>query len=241
MRMLLLINAELTAASMDLAMTEAVDAAARDFHLVCELTERDLLTNPSALLRKVAALRAARFSIALVDIGVHGDSLALLDLVAPEAFKLDLKLIQSQTNRFQARTVAAVMAHHERAGATIPAEGIETDEHLEQALAYGATLGQGYRFGAPGDLAVRPGGGYRPTSTAARPVAPRSSAFDLTAADLLPRKVRKRTLLQLSRHIERLASAAESPPIVLAAIQHAAYFTGVSFNSIGGWPKGCCW
>lgn len=228
--MLLLINVEPTTAALDPGAAAKVTAAAEECHLVFELTERELLTNPSALLRKVAALRAAGYSIALDDIGVHSDSLALLDLVAPDILKLDMQLVQNQPNRLQARTIAAVIAHHERTGATILAEGIETDEHLEQALAYGATLGQGYRFGHPGDLLVPPQGSYRPAHTTQSPLPARASAFDLAAGGLMTRAVRKPTVLQLSRHIEHLAAVADSPPIVLAAVQEAKYFTGLTVD-----------
>jgi hypothetical protein len=37
-------------------------------------------------------------------------------------------------------------------GATILAEGIETEEHVRHALELGATLGQGWHFGRPGPL-----------------------------------------------------------------------------------------
>lgn len=228
--MLLLINVEPTTAALNRGAMASVMAAAEAFHLVFELTERELLTNPSALLRKVAALRASGFSIALDDIGVHSDSLALLDLVAPDILKLDMRLVQNQPNPVQARTVAAVIAHHERTGATILAEGIETDEHLEQALAYGATLGQGFRFGRPGQLAP-PECSYRPPRTSQPPIPARASVFDLAAPGLMTRTVRKQTLLQLSRHIERLAAVADSPPIVLAAVQDSKYFTGVTVDT----------
>lgn len=228
--MLLLINVEPTTAALNPGAAASVKAAAERFHLVFELTERELLTHPSTLLRKVASLRASGFSIALDDIGVHSDSLALLDLVAPGILKLDLQLVQSQPDPVQARTVAAVIAHHERTGATILAEGIETDEHLEQALAYGATLGQGFRFGRPGDL-TPPESSYRPASTSQPPIPERASVFDLAAPGLMTRTVRKQTLIQLSRHIERLASAADSPPIVLAAVQDSKYFVGATVDT----------
>ncbi|PRC61816.1 diguanylate phosphodiesterase, partial [Mycobacterium sp. ITM-2017-0098] len=77
--------------------------------------------------RKVEVLRSRGFLIALDDVGAHRDSLALLDIVAPDIVKLDLGLVQHQPDRIQARTIAAVMAHHERTGALILAEGIETD------------------------------------------------------------------------------------------------------------------
>lgn len=232
--MLLLINCEPTTADLDLGVATSVAKAAETFQLVFELTERGLLTNPRALLRKVANLRDLGFSIALDDIGVHSDSLALLDVVAPELLKLDLGLIQNQPNRLQARTVAAVLAHHERTGATILAEGIETEEHLEQALAYGAALGQGYRFGYPGGLTTPPDGTYATTNTVHHPLAGRSSVFELAAQRMPTRTVRKHTMLQLSRHIERLASAAESPPMVLAALQEEKNFSGVTADTYRG-------
>jgi EAL domain-containing protein (putative c-di-GMP-specific phosphodiesterase class I) len=45
--------------------------------------------------------------------------------------------------------LSAVLAHRERTGAVLLAEGIESDEHHEQALAMDATLGQGYSSAAP--------------------------------------------------------------------------------------------
>jgi EAL domain-containing protein (putative c-di-GMP-specific phosphodiesterase class I) len=223
--MLLLVNCEPTAADLNTAADAALADAAREFRLVFELTERGLLTDPGALLRKVAALRSHGFLIALDDVGAHRDSLALLDIVDPDIVKLDLGLVQNQPDRVQARTVAAVMAHHERTGALILAEGIETDEHLEQALAYGATMGQGYRFGRPGELDTAPETAAVPDVRRMEPERVEPSVFGVTTHGLTTRVVRKRTLLELSRHIERLAESAESAPIVLTTLQQHSNFS----------------
>lgn len=226
--MLLLLNCEPATAHVDPRSEEALAAAAEKFHLVFELTERGLLADPRALLRKVSALRELGFAIALDDIGAHRDSLALLDIVAPDILKLDLGLIQHQADRHQARTVAAVIAHHERTGATILAEGIETDAHLEQALAYGATLGQGYRFGRPAPL-TEPALPYpRPTSQAWSAPTSGRSVFQTSTRGIASRVVRKPVLLELSRHIERLALSADSPPIVLATVQQRLNFNAAT-------------
>lgn len=217
--MLLLLNCEPATVHVDPSNDDALAAAAEKFHIVFELTERGLLANPQALLRKVASLRSLGFAIALDDIGAHRDSLALLDIVAPDILKLDLGLVQQHADQHQARTVAAVIAHHERTGAMILAEGIETDSHLEQALAYGATLGQGYRFGHPGALTIPPLRCPLPASWAECPTAVQLSAFEASTPGMAPRIVRKRTLLKLSRYIERLSITADSPPIVLATVQ----------------------
>jgi EAL domain-containing protein (putative c-di-GMP-specific phosphodiesterase class I) len=146
---LLCINCEPTSVRIRRTEDETLARGHENLQLMFELTERSLLEHPQTLLHKVAALRHDGFSIALDDIGAHPDSLALLDIVAPDVVKLDLGLVQSQPNDYRVRTLAAVLAHHERTGAVILAEGIETDEHLEQALALGATLGQGYKTAAP--------------------------------------------------------------------------------------------
>jgi EAL domain-containing protein (putative c-di-GMP-specific phosphodiesterase class I) len=134
---LLAINAEPASVYVPRAQDAVLARGHDELTLMFELTERGLLAHPHALLAKVAALRADGFAIALDDVGAHPDSLALLDVIAPEIVKLDLHLVQAQPRRDQARTLAAVLAHHERTGAVILAEGIENDEHLEQALALG--------------------------------------------------------------------------------------------------------
>ena len=225
--MLLAINSEPTV-GVGLEVGDALAKAAEEFVVVFELTERGLLSHPHAMLRKVAALRAEGFALALDDVGAHADSLALLDVLSPEIVKLDLALIQSQPDGLQARTLAAVMAHHERTGSIIIAEGIETDEHLEQALAYGAVLGQGYRFGEPSALESEPAPWTGPTSRAPARLPATPSIFELVTDGLPKRVVRKDTLLAFTRQIERLASAADSPPMILTTLQHVRYFSGAT-------------
>lgn len=222
--MLLTINSEPSVAHADGVGGAALAKAASEFAVTFELTERGLLIHPRELLRKVAELRAAGFAVALDDVGAHPDSLALLDVVAPDIIKLDLQLVQKQPDIQQARTLGAVLAHHERTGASILAEGIETDEHLEQALAYGASLGQGYRFGRPGALSVRP------TPWSCPPVQPRPTASfnDLMTSGLPLRTVRRQTLVAFTRQVERLAIAADSPPLVLTLLQHVRNYSGAT-------------
>ncbi len=125
--------------------------------------------------------------------------------------------------------LSAVIAHHERVGGTILAEGIETEEHLEHARALGATLGQGFLFGRPGPVA------HRVRTTAARVSGPRvgpmghdgaPAPFELLASRCPVRTTRKQTLMALTRHIESQADNATDPSMVVAAVQHAKYFEG---------------
>jgi predicted signal transduction protein with EAL and GGDEF domain len=71
--------------------------------------------------------RADGIAIAVDDVGAHPDSLAVLDIIDPDIIKLDMTMIQNCTMRNKADALTGVLAHHERTGALIIAEGVETD------------------------------------------------------------------------------------------------------------------
>lgn len=215
---LLLVNCEPATPAVDPAVSPEVMAAAGAFGLTFEITERGLLTNPRALLRKVAALRSMGLAIALDDIGSHPDTLVLLDVVAPDILKLDMGLVQHQPDQMHARIVAAIIAYHERTGAVICAEGIETADHLEQALAYGATLGQGNWFGVPGQMTSAPQPFEWPARRMPFPAVGHQSTMESAIAGLPTRTVRKQTLTALSRYVGGIAATAQNAPIVLATL-----------------------
>jgi hypothetical protein len=158
-------------------------------------------------------------------VGDNPESLALLDIVSPEVIKLANKLIQDPPNADTAKTGAAIMAHRERRGTLIVAEGIETDDHVEQSLAWGATLGQGFLFGRPSPLPLHA------TTAAWSPPAVQSGApttfespFDVIAADPSMRTARKPTLMAISLHLEEQARHREDTPMVLTALQDGINF-----------------
>ena len=200
-------------------------ADTQKFALLFELTERNLLRHLPTLLRKVAALRADGIAIALDDVGDNPESLALLDIVCPEVIKLANKLIQDPPSVDTAKTGAAIMAHRERRGALIVAEGIETDEHLEQAMAWGATLGQGFLFGRPSPLLP-----HAPTETWSLPAlragghASFRSPFDAVVGNPAMHTARKSTLLAISRYLEEQARHSKDALMVLTALQDGANF-----------------
>jgi EAL domain-containing protein (putative c-di-GMP-specific phosphodiesterase class I) len=192
--------------------------------VVLELTERGLLDRPRRLLDQVTAARRLGWLIALDDVGVHPDSLAVLDLLRPDVIKFDLRLIQELPVGARAQAVAAVLAYVERTGAPIVAEGIETEEQLEQAIALGATLGQGWHLSrplpAPPPVAVQ----FRPhrLATPTVPWVPSELLAELPAA----RSARKAMLIGLSQHLEAQAQNQADPAVLLASFQSARRFTG---------------
>jgi EAL domain-containing protein (putative c-di-GMP-specific phosphodiesterase class I) len=225
---LLMINTEPTSTYVAPGNGDLLTRGRDEFRLVFELTERHLLDHPHALLHTVAALRSQGIGIALDDVGAHPDSLALLDVVLPDVIKLDIALVQSRPTPDQVGTLAAVLAHQERTGALILAEGIETDEHLQRALGMGASLGQGFRFGHPATLDRHPA----VTAPPPIPTQPRWSIagtpFDVAVGTIPLRCADTGTLLAFSRHIESQAQHSGDAPIVLTCVQDTHHFTGAT-------------
>ena len=198
-----------------------------DFQVVVELTERALIAEPIELLKLVARVRVRGWGIALDDVGADRDSLALLPLLRPDVIKLDLRLVQERPTMEIAQIVSAVHAEAERSGSVILAEGIETEEHLNIALAMGATLGQGWMLGRPTaltePLAEFTGSRLR-IADRGDPVSTKTP-YALGAALRAPRRSRKALLIEISKHLERQAMSAGESTVVLADFQDSSFFT----------------
>jgi EAL domain-containing protein (putative c-di-GMP-specific phosphodiesterase class I) len=204
---------------------EATFAAAhRELRVMFELTERSLARRPAELLQLVSWARRNGCGIALDDVGAEPESLALLPFLAPDVIKLDMTLVRDRPNREQAAIMAAVMAHSEQTGATVLAEGVETVAHLDQGLALGATLGQGWFFGRPGKI-FQPSSPEFPIVLAgpSEPVA--ATPFSLVEGHPQLRVGRKALLLDLSRHIENHGLHLRPAPVVLSSFQTSERFT----------------
>lgn len=200
------------------------DQAAANLRVVVEVTERALVADPAALLGFIGSARRAGFGIALDDVGADPASLALMPLVQPDVIKLDLRLVRDHPSPEVAAIVHAVAAHAEATGAAVLAEGVETDEQLERALALGATLGQGWRFGRPGPLpddAAHPGAGL---AFLPAPGTPAASAVTALGENIRWRRTTKGLLGPMSGHLEDYAYRSAEPPVLLACFQRADRF-----------------
>ena len=92
-------------------------------------------------------------------------------------------------------------------------------------MAVGATIGQGFRFGAPGAAEQHRPRPWSLPAAAARTLDGRTSPFALARAHGPVHTARKPTLIALSRNIETQAVQTGDAPLVLAAIQHARHYT----------------
>ena len=200
--------------------------AERSLRVILEVTERALTVRPAELLRALEWARERWWGVALDDVGANPDSLALMPFVKPDVIKLDFRFLHEEPSAELDRIMEVVHAEHERTGAVILAEGIETEENLEQALAIGATMGQGWYFGRPVAL---PSKLERPNqSVPLRKVAPASALptpFELVKANDVGRCT-KADMLRMSRELEKQAAGlTDPPPVVLTAVQSMKNFS----------------
>ncbi|MCZ2805223.1 diguanylate cyclase [Modestobacter sp. VKM Ac-2983] len=205
-------------------LAELAELTPAGVQVVLEVTERDLLERPADLVRGVRGAREIGWRVALDDVGAEPAGLALVSFLRPDVIKLDLALVRGRTSLQAASVVNAVRADAERSGALVLAEGIETEEHLDRALAMGARLGQGWMFGRPGDLPTS-GMGALPL----RPVPPAHGAgvsgpvtpFAVLAAGSDPQRAGVPLLASMTRQVERQALLLDEQTVVLANFQHA--------------------
>ncbi len=149
-----------------------------------------------------------------------------MPFLRPDVIKLDLRIVQSRPSDEIAGVVTAVSAEAERSGATVLAEGVETEEQLLTALGMGAELGQGWLFGRPAPLPRR---SRRPAADSTSPASEAeddgSTPFELVSASRTIRHSSKRLLLKISRLLEEQALAAGEATVVLTTFQDARRFT----------------
>jgi EAL domain-containing protein (putative c-di-GMP-specific phosphodiesterase class I) len=199
---------------------------AEEQSIVVEFTERDLLLHPARVLRSAEQMRRMGLRLALDDVGADPVSATFLPVLRPDVVKLDMQLVRAEPTPETARTLQSVRAYVEDSGAILLAEGIETDTHLERALAMGATLGQGYRFGRPAPLpAELPRPRTAPIPRMTDPAAAADTPFDLVARWESLRTSRKPLLVELSKGLERFAIQAADDVLLLAAFQQSPQFT----------------
>lgn len=207
-------------------LTALLDEALERFSLFAEFTERSLTDRPAEVLAAVKRQRERGVGIALDDVGADPRSLALMPFLAPEVIKLDLRLVQENPTPLIAEIVHAVSAEAERTGALVLAEGIETEQHRQTALALGARYGQGWFFGRPGELhPARATSGLGIARPARVPHTAHASPFEAVAPHRPVRRGSKRLLLALSRQIEAQAASLGSSAVILSTFQEAEFFT----------------
>ena len=129
------------------ALEESGLAPAR---LTLEVTETALIENFEQSRAILAAIRELGVRIALDDFGSGYSSLSYLQNIVMDEIKIDRAFVAEMENNPRTRSIVALIASIARLlGATVVAEGIETESQLELVTAAGCHRAQGYYFGRP--------------------------------------------------------------------------------------------
>ncbi len=122
-----------------------------------EISEQQIIGDPSYLAEAVANLKRAGIQIALDDLGFGRSCLESLILLEPDIVKIDKRCVtgagtESGTRRSLKRLVRVARS----LGSEIVAEGIESRSDLEVLKDMGIKYGQGYFLARPKDVPVFP-------------------------------------------------------------------------------------
>ncbi|WP_345053013.1 sensor domain-containing phosphodiesterase [Arthrobacter methylotrophus] len=118
--------------------------------IVLELTERHEVCNYEPLAEALAPLRRAGLRIAVDDAGAGFASMRHILQLKPELIKLDRGIIAGiDADPGQRALGAAMVGFSSEIGATLVAEGIETEAELAAVAKLGMTAAQGYLLGRP--------------------------------------------------------------------------------------------
>lgn len=124
--------------------------AAPPKHLMLELTESLLLSDPEGTIAKMSQLRRLGIRFALDDFGTGYSSLAYLKSLPLDTLKIDIAFVRDLTRDMQATPIAAtIIALANSLNLSVIAEGVETDEQREVLAGLGCVAYQGYLFGHP--------------------------------------------------------------------------------------------
>lgn len=146
--------------SSDLADSSLFDPAsplsAHGSSVVLEITERASLESISDVERRMGALRAMGFRIAVDDLGAGYAGLSYFARISPDIVKIDMSLTRDlDKDAVKRRVVASICTLARDLNMQIVAEGIETEAEYRAVQVLGVDLVQGYLIAKPGPYPER--------------------------------------------------------------------------------------
>ena len=119
-------------------------------HIKFEITESILMDNPETAMVILEKFKQQGFRIAIDDFGTGYSSLSYLHTFPIDTLKIDRSFVTSmQDNSTSLNIVHAIIGLARAIKLTIIAEGVETNEQLEDLKRLGCDLVQGYYFYKP--------------------------------------------------------------------------------------------
>ena len=115
-----------------------------------EISEQQIIGDPSYLIEPVRLLKKMGIQIAIDDVGFGRSCLESLILLEPDVIKIDKKWVRNIAHNplFQ-RSLNKILKVADSLGARLVAEGIETEEDLKTLVSIGVPYGQGFYWGRP--------------------------------------------------------------------------------------------
>ncbi|MBI4372395.1 MAG: diguanylate cyclase [Candidatus Omnitrophica bacterium] len=118
-----------------------------------EISEQQIIGDPSYLTKAVGALKEANVSVAIDDVGFGRSCLESLILLEPDIVKIDKKCVMGfSRDDSRARSLKRILKVTASLGAKVIAEGIETKADLDLLKEFGVEYGQGYFWGKPVEI-----------------------------------------------------------------------------------------
>lgn len=119
--------------------------------VVVEVTEHHTVADYPTLTAALAPLRGAGLRLGIDDAGAGFASMRHVLLLAPDVLKLDISLVRGlDADAAQRSLCQALTGFAHATGATVVAEGVETQAEAEAVRTLGIDLAQGYFFARPG-------------------------------------------------------------------------------------------
>ena len=118
--------------------------------IVIELSEQHPYDHNGLPRSSVDHYRKMGFQVAIDDLGVGYSGLQLWSELQPDIVKVDKHFIKGiDKDEIKREFVRSILTIAQRLNCILIAEGIETQQELDQLIEIGVTLGQGYFLGRP--------------------------------------------------------------------------------------------
>jgi len=130
-------------------LINALPDKSRDTYCI-ELSEQQIIGDPSYLVESVNALKKSGVLIAIDDVGFGRSCLESLILLEPDIVKIDKRCVNGiSQNPWRRCSLERLLKVTAALGSEVVAEGIERREDLELLKVLGVRYGQGFLLGRP--------------------------------------------------------------------------------------------
>ncbi len=131
-------------------LLQALGEKVIDKNFCLEISEQQIIGDPSYLVEPVAHLKKSGIEIAIDDVGFGRSCLESLILLEPNVVKIDKKLVNGiSKNSWCEKSLQRFLKVTQALGSEVIAEGIESKEDMETLVSLGVQFGQGYFLGRP--------------------------------------------------------------------------------------------